>query len=104
MGPRGASYQCSRAPEKFKTLLEGLLREISEERWTAIKSVDSLREHAQANFGIYKNTAGSRKRPAATMDDTCSGHFDKDDGKNSRGHYPTLTLGYGALGPTALES
>ena len=55
------------APEKFKPLLEGLLRETPEERWTAIKCLEWLRGNAQANVTIQGVTVSSRKRPAASF-------------------------------------
>lgn len=79
------------APEKFKPLIEGLLRETPEERWTAIKSLEWLRENAQAGAGIQEGTGGSRKRPAAALNEDSTGYDDPDDGRNLGGQRPTLT-------------
>jgi hypothetical protein len=57
------------APAKFKPLLEGLLRETPEERWAAIKCLEWLRENVQADVGIQGGTGGSRKRPAAALNE-----------------------------------
>jgi hypothetical protein len=91
VGPRVLLVHVAAAPEKFKPLLEGLLRETPEEKWAAIKCLEWLRGNAQANISIQEGTGSSRKRPAATLTEESAGHDDLDDGRNFRGSYRTLT-------------
>lgn len=75
------------APEKFKPLLEGLLREEPAERWAAIKCLEWLPETAQTDVSIQGGTGGSRKRPAAALKEDSTGHDDPDDGRTRSAPY-----------------
>jgi serine/threonine protein kinase len=46
-------------PEEFKTLIQGLLSEIAEDRWTAVDSVEWLQKDVQATTGSKKRTLSS---------------------------------------------
>jgi serine/threonine protein kinase len=54
-------------PEEFKPLIQGLLSEIAEDRWTAVDSNEWLQKDVQANTGSKKRTLSSTTENIADL-------------------------------------